>query len=301
VLLAFRFASAQARGYWLIYGADYSQLKSEYDLGFGYSILFPTLFFATEAFLYNKKRYYIPFAVGIILILIGGSRGPIIWAFFIFPVMMPYKWHSMSKKQRTFSVIAIIFLIPVVFLIYTFYYELVQGMILLLSSCGISSRTLTSLLKGEITEANGRDEIYRIAIKRIAEGGLFGNGVFGERVVVGQNYRWGYAHNLFLELYAAFGYVGGTIVTSVLVFNVLRTAINCRETCDQMIFVTFLCSAMKLMLSDSFWFNSSFWALLSIMVLWRKQDILCGFQQKGQYQRHLKIVKKQELSKPFIM
>lgn len=273
VFLSFRFASAQVRGYWLTYGADYTELQLGYDLGFGYSMLVPTIYFATEAFLNDKKKYYILFAIGSLEILMGGSRGAIIWVVTVFPMMMPYKWGAMSGRSRALAVLGLVVAFPVAILIYMYYDQLAQGLLLLMARRGFSSRTLQALISGEISDANGRDKIYALTIQRIVEGGLLGNGVFGERLLVGERFRWGYAHNFFLEVYAAFGYLGGTVICAVLIFNIIRTAMNCRETGDQMIYVTFLGSAMKLMLSDSFWFNSSFWALLAILVMWHKQDV----------------------------
>lgn len=274
IFLSFRFASAQVRGYWVSYGADYSRLERDYNLGFGYSMIFPVLFFATEAYLNRKKMYYIPFIVGTLLILLGGSRGAIIWVAVIFLFMLPYRWNAMSKNEKRRAFLLIVILVPIVCFIYWYYDLIMERLIAFLSTQGIPSRTLTSMLTGDFFEANGRDEIYKIVIERIKEGGILGNGVFGERVVVGQKYRWGYAHNLFLEIYAAFGYLGGTIFSLVLIVNILKTAFNCRNTTDQMVFITFLTSSMKLMLSDSFWFNSSFWGLLAIMIMWRERKSL---------------------------
>lgn len=271
VFLCLKFVSAQTRGYWVSYGADYSRLERDYNLGFGYNMLFPVIFFSAEAYLHRKKKYFIPFAIGSVLILLGGSRGAIVWVAVAFLFMLPYRWKSMSKTEKARSVALIIVIAPIVWLIYTNYDLLSQGLLFLLNSRGITSRTLTALLTGEFSEANGRDQIYEMTIERIRQGGLFGNGVFGERVIVGQRFRWGYAHNLFLELYAAFGYLGGTIVSLGLIISVIKTAIGCTEFKEQIIFVTFLGASMKLMLSDSFWFNSAFWGLLAIMIMWRKQ------------------------------
>ncbi len=270
VFLSLQFYSAQVRGYWVSYGADYSRIESVYNLGWGYSLLFPVVYFATEAYLNRKKFYYIPFSIGAILILLGGSRGAMIWVAVIFLFMLPYRWKSMNKSERVRSLLLILFIAPPIILIYLNYNLLAEGLFYYLSSRGISSRTITALFTGELSEANGRDNIYQMTIERIHEGGLFGNGVFGERIIVGQKYRWGFAHNIFLEIYAAFGYLGGSILSIGLIICTLKTAVRCSETKEQIVFLTFLGAAMKLLLSDSFWFNISFWGLLAIIVMWWK-------------------------------
>lgn len=280
VFLSLKFMSAQVRGYWVNYGADYSRLELSYDLGFGYDMLLPVIYFATEGILHKKKKYFIPFAIGSVLILMGGSRGAIIWVLVAFLILLLYKWNTLSHNQKILSIFLIVVISPVIWLIYVNYDLLSQGLVLFLTKRGISSRTISAILSGHFSDANGRDIIYQMTIDRIKEGGLFGNGVFGERIIVGQRFRWGYAHNLFLELYAAFGYLGGTLISLFLIIWVIKTAVRCTDTIEQIIFVTFLGASMKLMLSDSFWFNSEFWGLLAIMFMWKRHRYSMSLSRK---------------------
>lgn len=270
--LCLRFMAARARGYWVVYDANYNRIKLSYDLGFGYSMLFTVVFFAAEAYLHRKKFYYIPFVIGSVIILLSGSRGAIVWAVAVFVFMMPYRWGSMSRKERWRSLLLMIILVPLLCLFYVYFEQVSHALVTFLARHGIASRSLNALLSGEFSEANGRDKIYKITIERIKEGGWLGNGVFGERTAVGQKFRWGYAHNIVLEVYAAFGYLGGTIVMLALIVSIISTAIRSKTLVEQVIFITFFGTSMKLLLSDSFWFNSSFWALLAIMVMWRKDN-----------------------------
>ena len=265
--LCLKYISAQRIGYWATDGGDASIIiENEYDFGFGYNMLFPTLLFLAEGFLNRKRKYYILAVIGIIMIIGVGSRWAFVCVVADFLFMIPYKWKAMSRTKKIVLIMSIMIFLPAFFVIYAH----VGDIIIYLQTKGFSSRTLSSLLAGDFSDANGRDKIYRMTIERIREGGMFGNGVLGERIIVGQYYRWGYAHNIFLELYAAFGYLGGTVVSFALLFNIIRTAVNCHEKTEQVIFVTFLGTSMKLLASDSFWFNSSFWGLLAIIVMWRK-------------------------------
>ena len=269
IYLSLRFMVAQNRGYW----EGHDGAEEAYSLGFGYSILFPVVYFAAEAFLNNEKYYYLPFIIGVILILLGGSRGAILWAMMTFPVMITFKWKDMTRKKKIFIMLSVLLLLPTLLLIFSYLEQIVHGAIAILGKFGITSRTLAAMISGEIADANGRDQIYLVTIDRISEGGFLGNGVFGERTAVGRWWRWGYAHNFFLEIFAAFGYIGGTVISLFLVSNIIRTAKCCCTKEEQIIFTTFFCSSLKLLLSDSFWFNSSFWALLAIIILWRKKSV----------------------------
>ena len=270
------FIQAQRRGYWFDYDANYNVVHISYNLGFGYEMLFAGLFFVCEAFLNRKPAYYIPFAAASVMVLLGGSRGSALFLILIFPAMFVYRWRTYSARGRVLMGVVIVLLIPVAILFYIYMDTLIAFGENLLNSIGLNSRTLERVLTGHGTDLSGRDDIWGITLERIRTGGLFGNGAFGERVAVGQKYRWGYAHNIFLEVYCAFGYVGGTLFFAVLLPQVFKTGVRCTDARDQIVFLTFAVSSLKLLLSDSFWYNSSFWGLLAIVWLWRQQDIRAG-------------------------
>lgn len=272
VFFSLRYLSAAGRGYWVEYDAQGRMFHSSYNLGFGYLMLFPVSFFAAYAFLCKKKLYYIPYIIGLFMILTGGSRGAILWALLVPFFCIPYRWKQYNNRIRTIIILIGVCLIPIAFFCLLYYDQLLRLLAFFLADHNISSRTLDMLLSGDIKSANGRDDIAELAIDRIKEGGLFGNGVFGERIAVGQQFRWGYAHNVFLEMYAAFGYVGATVILAGLLYKLIRCAINRKTATEQVIFITFFACSMKLLISDSFWFNSSFWALLAIMFLWKNDD-----------------------------
>lgn len=277
--LVLRFLAAEVRGGWNVTSADYEKIISEYDMAFGYDVAFTIAYFTAEAYLNKKKWYYIPAALGLVMTVLDGSRGALLVVLVAVILMFMYKLRGVSRKTRAILLSVLILGLFALFILYLAGDFLRDELLSLLKEAGIESRTLKKLLSGDITDTNGRDYIWQITLNRIREGGLFGNGVFGERVAVGTQFRWGYAHNLFLELYAAFGYLGGTALSVGLVYGTVRTGMRCRTINDEIIFITFLSSAMKLMVSDSFWFNRSFWALLALMILWYRQDIektACG-------------------------
>lgn len=268
----YMFWSVQHRGYWISYDQNLNMVQSKYNLGFGYDVLFPLLFFAGEAVLARKKPYYLLLAFCAILILLGGSRGPLIWVILIFPAMMLYRYQFASSRNKVIMVLLIMALLPLAVIIYLFFDDILQMMMTVISRLGFSSQTLYRIISNNAVDLNGRETIYAIVWNLIKTGGPFGRGAFGERLAVGKYYKWGYAHNFFLEIYCAFGYVGGTAICAVLLSGIIKTARRLKEPMCQIVFLTFLFGAMKLMLSDSFWFNASFWGLLALLWMWRNQD-----------------------------
>lgn len=273
VFYTLQFIAAKARGYWVSFDVDGALKHSLYNLEFGYNMLYPTAFMGAYGFLNSKKKYYIPYAIGFLTILFGGSRGAIIWPILMFPAMLPFKWRNMNKKQRIrFGVINFLALMCF-FVIYMYYDVIFIGLKTLFRSSGLSSRTIDYFFSGTFTDASERHIIANLAIDLIKRGGLFGWGVYGDRYVIGNYYKWGYSHNLFLELFVSFGYLGGFIASFLIIKGVIKLFKHTNEVTSQIIFITFLTTSMKLMLSNSFWYSAAFWSLIVLMMKWNRRKI----------------------------
>lgn len=273
VFYSLQFATSLSRGYWVIHEVTGDVTESYYNLEFGYNMLFPISFFVAVAYLKQQYMYYIPFAMGALMILLGGSRGASLFIPFTFVLMFPLKWENISRNKRLLFVFSILLLIPVLFYVYS-YYELILYFIMdYLSSKGLQSRTLMSLVTGSFSEANGRDRIFEIVIELIKTGGPFGRGFYGERIFVGQEFRWGYSHNLFLELLVSFGYIGGSIIILLLLYGIFSLYRKCRTQEQKIVFVTMLVPSLKLLLSNSFWYTPFFWALIAFFFRLKRKKI----------------------------
>lgn len=271
--LGLQFYAAMRRGYWIDFDVNTGEMmEQEYNMEFGYTMLFSTSFMGAYAFIKKKKAYYIPFAAGFALILLGGSRGAAIWPVMLFPLMLPFKWKNMNQKQRFIFAFLVILAMMLLVLIYKNFRAVLVIISSILSKIGIAipSRTIESLLSGTFSDGNGREEIYSMAIDLIKTGGPFGWGVYGDRYVIGRIYKWGYSHNIILELFVSFGYIGGTIACLGLLYGHIKLYRVCNSPIEQIIYITFLATSMKLMLSNSFWYTPSFWYLLAIMMMWKR-------------------------------
>lgn len=261
-----RFGVSQAQGYWEEMDASGNEVHKSYSLYFGYEVLFSSVTFGAIALFERKKWAYIPFILGVVLILLGGSRGPLICVLALIGMAIAFHWKTMAINVRCLLAFLIIGISLAV--VTGIGDELLRRVT---TPLGIQSRTIYSLLSGELTDGNGREAIYPLVMDMIENGGLFGYGVYGERPIVGRTFAWGYAHNIFLELFVAFGFVGGTLVTVALVFACIRTCMACKSTTDMICMSIFISCSCKLLLSDSFWYYPQFWALISIMLVWKWQ------------------------------
>lgn len=274
VFLAYfsKFIVATFRGYWLI---GVGGKRARYDLEFGFRILFSTAFWGAYGLFRNKKYLYL-YVAGLLIILMGGSRAAFVWGISIFAAALPFKYKDMSRRQKFGAILMLVFFLPVVAAVFTNFSKVVAIFAELLKKLGISSRTLASMASGTMAEDNGRDIIYKMAKRLISNGGLFGYGFYGDRVYIGRYFYWGYSHNIFLELFVTFGYLGGTVLSAALIIGIIKLYRRAVNDTRKIIFISLLTLSFRLLLSNSFWYEPSFWAMLALMLRWKDRPAGTG-------------------------
>lgn len=266
-----QFALVSIRGYWIIQDVEGTLRHDRYSLEYGYDMLLPVAFFGAEWLLRSKKIYFIPYILGAFMIFSNGSRGAVVWTVIMFLMILPFKWKKIGSKKKVWFVLILMVLSIVVVPICMNYHIILSRLSAIFMRYGISSRTLLSLMEGSFSDGNGREQIYALAIDLIKTGGLFGHGVYGDRYTIGNYFRWGYSHNIFLEFFVSFGYIGGIAASLFLVTGILRLYRHCNTWKRQIVFITFLITSCKLILSNSFWYTPGFWALLALIIKWGKR------------------------------
>lgn len=261
------FMSAQVNGYWLENNMAGELIKMSYSLSFGYKMLFSSIVFM-YLFVIKKKKVYLPFLViSIFTILLGGSRGPLIgmlvavlfliWQFFV---------NSPSYKKL---IVMFVGVSAIVFILTVGFDAVIDLVKYVAVEFDISSRSIDMFLKGTLSENNGRDKIYGLAINMIKEN-PFGYGMYGDRYVIGQYYYWGYCHNIFLELLIDFGVVLGLLIILFILWKSIKMLFMCKDETYKFIFFIFFTSSLQLLLSSSFWYSPFFWACIAIGVNYSK-------------------------------
>ena len=269
----YKFLLAMRRGYWLVGSGNGKYVHAAYDMEYGYRTLFTAAFFGASGFINKNYRHITFYLLCVLLILIGGSRGSAIWAVFVIPVACLYRYFSLPLKKK--RIVLSLTLVSVILFIAIYCERAFFAEVLMttLDTIGIHSRTIDAVMSGSIASANGRDIIYGMAIDLIKSGGPFGHGFYGDRLVIGRRFIWGYSHNIFLELFVQFGYLGGALISALLVWNVIRLFRNCRQDNRQIIFVTVLIGSMRLLVSNSFWYEPWFWAMVSLFFWFNKSNV----------------------------
>lgn len=231
------------------------------NMAYAYELLLPTLFLYNE--FTNKKGFFNALfsIIGIVSIVISGTRGPLICIFIY--IVLHALLHSTPIKATLLVIISTLLLIfNKVFGLLEILLKLLSD---LLTKMGFASRSLTMLLNKEFTSINSRDEIYKATIDAIKKRPLFGYGICGDRYAIIQQLGVdkNYAHNLFLEIWCDFGLILGTVLIialGVLIYKAFKKSCNIIE--KEFIMMLFSSSVIQLFMSASFITSKRLWLLV---------------------------------------
>lgn len=229
-------------------------LEQAYNMSYGYALLFPAMFFLYK----NKIGYTIVAFILLILIVIIGSRGPLI------PFIGYYVWLHFFKGKKSERIKVLLLIIGIILL-----FPLI---ILLLSFFEINSRTIYFIVEGYMDSTSGRESITDIIWQKILNQPLCGYGIFADRVFMNGSY----CHNIILELFLNFGlFVPITIFMILLpyVFNLWRNLVYPNQ--DFFILLA-LASIFPLLLSSSYLIDFRIAMFLGFIYKFRKE----GFKVK---------------------
>jgi peptidoglycan/xylan/chitin deacetylase (PgdA/CDA1 family) len=263
------------RGSWINLNFIGEKVQNNYDLAFGYSMAFTTIFFIFRSRHTGKKNLRILYRIlavcNMIAIFTDGSRGsliiPLAYLLILYvkklyekkknPEMKQEKngqanvlrrFKKLDRKKRILlSSILLLLLITVIVLV-------------VLSN----SRNLQLLLGKSFFQDGGRGKLYGMVVRALRESPLLGLGIFGDRPVVNQKFVWGYSHNIILELMVDFGVILGLLL--IIAYACISVQMIFKEKNRQRSewFIAFFAVSLGLLFSSSFWLTPWPWVSLII-------------------------------------
>lgn len=260
--------SVYIQGYWESTGV-YRDVEGQYNLGFGYDVLFLFVIFIVLG-KRNNKWYYCLSGISLFCIVVAGSRGPLLGVGLILLLQLLDK----IRKRRLFErIILIVLFIVVMTIIFANFTTIMMGIAFFLQRIGISSRTIMKIISGEISDNSGRTRLYQISMDLIRTGGPFGNGIYADRVAISSlTTMWiGYCHQIALEILIDYGYILGSFFLLVMVRRIIKILFS-EESEWRNLYIIFLISASQLILSGSYLFSSTFWGCFAIGVCWSERN-----------------------------
>lgn len=199
------------------------------------------------------------FAIGFFLECSLGSRGPFVCIVFF---GASYYFFFKDYKHKKLMRVLTIFLALILYMGSTYFALFMVG---LLSMTGRSTRIFDLMLNDALVnyeESNGRDMMQSFLIQKLdSNAGGHGFGLLADRLEVG------YAHNIFVELWYAYGYTIGSIVICLFlllfIFLLLKTKSNSTKVIALLFFTA---SFLKLQFSGTFIMDSLFFFLIGYCV-----------------------------------
>lgn len=163
----------------------------------------------------TRKRPILLFIslVSFVFIIIGGSRGSLI----CLSGFLVFYFAFFTKRASSKILFGVVVALLLLFILN------IQQISNLLNSVlftfGYSSRILSSLSQASFAESSGRDDIWN-EVSLYIQNNPLGGGIFADVFATSGN---NYAHNLILELFADFGWLGGFVLTACLFILVLKS------------------------------------------------------------------------------
>jgi hypothetical protein len=233
-----------------------------HDMTSAYSVL-PAAIMALYYMFHNKKKliYVLLNIIFFIEILYMGVRGAIVVYFVCILVSLLY----FSKSFKTKIITAMAFAVTAVL-----YFDgtIENGIIEVnskLVALGIINGAIKRLLEGTITDDSGRNAITQKVMGAVKEHPVVGNGIFSDRVLLGNN---DYTHNLISEVLMDFGIIFGTIALVVFAFYLIRLFYLARKDSFRFMFLLSLAalSVGQLLVSGSYLEEPFFFMLIGVMM-----------------------------------
>lgn len=265
VYYAWRSLEVLRNGYWTYTQFDVVRQSSS-NMSWSYGVLMAICFIAIYLLKEKKKWTLIPIVAGTVGILVYGSRGTLIGL--LLGVLFIILFYNDGKMRLRNYVILFLGIGAGIFLLSDIGLTIISNA---LQNAGLNSRFIDSLMNLSLSSfketSNGRWLIWTTVVDLILSGPFYGYGVFGERnAVYNIGMRWGYSHNIFLEILVSFGWFIGLMIIIVMVVAIVRFFVKVKNKNEKLLFIIFLALSFELLMSNTMWLHSAPWALMALYV-----------------------------------
>ncbi len=251
------YAGYLRRGFWPTYDAAGNVIKVQYNLNYGYQVVFCFILYIL-LYLFNKQIIDLILSViSIYLVLSCGSRGSLICIAVATVLVILFLLKTTAVNTLKFygliglTIVTAVFAGPGLSMLFTYLAKVFD-------KYGISSRTLRMFIKGKMDNTSGRDVIYQVARDMIRQKPITGYGFFGDRYRLRKIVYFGYPHNVVLEIMIQFGVIIGTLFLAIVLYKAFRMLIKNNDAGWMLLLIVFLTSSVKPSLPHSFWYYYPF-------------------------------------------
>ena len=206
--------------------------------------------------LFKKIRIidFIILILTILMIIIVGSRGPLVFA-------MLYLIYKILTKTRITAWGSITALILVNIVLFSALFLDNFSITMLLQKLNIDARTLSLILENRFLESNARVSLLNSSIKLIESRIMLGYGIFGERAILGT-----YPHSVVLELIMNYGLLLGTFLICIFGILIFNCSVSKKKKFHRVYILFMFIGLFPLVFSGSYLTNIPFYIFLGITI-----------------------------------
>lgn len=212
----------------------------------------------------NKIRSIIYFIFSLVLVVIVGSRGPLLCLISFISLILIINF---KKTIKYFIPIILCFVIFIVN-----FQTILDISIKILEKNNLSSRTLDKLKEHTIITDTGRKKIQNVVKEQINSNWLLGSGIGGERITVNEkiynmqkDMHSCYPHNIILEVYSNYGIILGTFILLMILIRIIYFNKNRTIEEKNVLLFFFSCEIIRLLISSSYLRSPIFFIFLGIL------------------------------------
>ena len=227
-----------------------------YVMSLSYAELIAVMWLLHEYFK-KKKLIALLFAlVGVVIILLYGSRNPLLAIVtYVFIELIDATEHNKNISSRVFYRLCLVFFAVIA----VFYKQTIIFLLDLSNSMGFGSRSL-QLLSADEVDLSNRDTIHDQLWGLINANPVTGLGIQGDMAQMNEM-----AHSLYLSILSTYGYIVGFVFIVYLV-GICITALKYAKGIDHQILVIYLCLVFpRSFTGGDMWGSDIFWWLMAFV------------------------------------
>lgn len=237
----------------------YSDSLNSYSMSYGYAVLFPSVVLLYKFTKDKKILDLIAFIICCASIFIAGSRGPLVC---ILCSIIFYIFRGKLTLKKILILFLLLFLTIFVALNFTSILSFIND---ILGKIGIKSRTIEMVLMGNVSSTESRVKYHNGILQALMSGGwVIGLGAFGGEATVGLT------HGLFLDVWANFGVIFGSVLLLYLFGRIIQIIITSTYIAFNDLLIIICLIGLPIGFFDSeFWSSKELWMIFALFINFR--------------------------------
>lgn len=245
---------------------------STYSMSLSNVIMMGVIWLLYRYFEAHKWPALVGALVGIVAILLCGSRNPLlaIVAYIVVKTVIKVVSKSTPNRERWIYVIW-----SAVMILFFLFFDAIIGIAdYLLAQLGIYSRSI-GLLESDLFFDSGRSQIHERLIAEINKSPLIGLGIGGDMEII----DWA-AHNFYLSVLSTYGYPVGILLLVTFTVMLIRAFRHSRGTNREILLIYTCLFLPRSFTGNDIWRSDIPWWLLAITIV-----LLTGSKRAGEEEK----------------